>query len=281
MQKIKTALILFPVLLLFTLSCDKLDAPYATVKKIENDTTNPRKVLLEDYTGHKCTNCPTATKVAEVDEAQYKGRLIVLAVHAGYFATPDPSGNFTADYRTPEGTQWFTDFAFTGTPNGMVNRKDISGARVLPYGSWTNAVTSIINLPPDAVMEINNTWDAGNSTVTAIIDTKFKSALEGSYAITVCIVEDSIISAQKNLDTLVGPTPIIYNYVFNNMLRKVVNGAYGEQLTDIVDTTQIYQRTFTIPLQTGWVPKNCSVMAYITREDTKEIFQAEEKKIIQ
>ena len=36
-------------------SCDKISAPYATLKKSSDDTTaeNVRKVLLEDYTDRK------------------------------------------------------------------------------------------------------------------------------------------------------------------------------------------------------------------------------------
>src|SRR5512133_2768801 len=87
------------VALFWMVSCDKLDEPYA-VKKTGSDTiTGPvRKVLLEDYTGHKCVNCPKAAMDARVMEEALGGRLILMAVHAGYFAEPASTGEFTADY---------------------------------------------------------------------------------------------------------------------------------------------------------------------------------------
>ena len=58
--------VLFIIMLLagvLVISCDKLDQPYAREKEIVLDTTK-RKVLLEDYTGLKCVNCPAATNGA-------------------------------------------------------------------------------------------------------------------------------------------------------------------------------------------------------------------------
>ena len=46
-----------------------------------------RKVLVEDYTGHKCGNCPAAAlKLLHLDTT-YEDKVIPLAVHAGFFAT--------------------------------------------------------------------------------------------------------------------------------------------------------------------------------------------------
>lgn len=55
MKYIKTLLTII-AFSLFIISCDKIDEPYTNGNNSSNDTTannNVRKVLLEDYTGHK------------------------------------------------------------------------------------------------------------------------------------------------------------------------------------------------------------------------------------
>ena len=47
-------------LIFLTNSCDIVEGPYMTDA---DSYVNPeKKVLIEDFTGHRCTGCPTATK---------------------------------------------------------------------------------------------------------------------------------------------------------------------------------------------------------------------------
>ena len=62
-----------------------------------------RKVLLEDYTGFKCVNCPAAAHEAHLLQEFYGDQMVVMGVHAGYYAEPDGSGNYTTDLTTTTG----------------------------------------------------------------------------------------------------------------------------------------------------------------------------------
>ena len=96
MKSVKTLLIIVTLFILMYSSCDKISTPYALAKHgnivdtlVDLDTaTQVKRVLLEDYTGHTCQNCPAAAAIAHNQEAVYNGKLIVLAVHAGYYALP-------------------------------------------------------------------------------------------------------------------------------------------------------------------------------------------------
>jgi hypothetical protein len=48
----------------------------------QNTNTNVN-VLLEDYTGHQCGNCPVGASIAESIEDANNGRVIVVSEHAG------------------------------------------------------------------------------------------------------------------------------------------------------------------------------------------------------
>jgi len=263
----------------FVSSCDKLEAPYATAKEITVDTTK-RTVLLEDYTGMKCVNCPAAAVSAEALVELYKGQVIVMAVHAGYFSKPDPTGNYTADYRTTEGVAWFNDFQLISNPMGMVNRTPFNGKIPIGAGSWAEAVSAAVK--EDKVTSISIHTELSGTLrgqLSTTIDTKFLTPLTGAYSLTVCILEDSIIGWQKNNDTAVGPIPDIEKYVFNNMLRAVINGTYGEQLTTDVDTGQTYTKNYVFTLNDSWVPDHLSVLAFVSNTDSLGIIQVERKEL--
>jgi len=278
----KTLLIAIPLFGLLFSSCDKIKAPYALARHGNitdtvidwQDTVHPiKRVLLEDYTGHKCPNCPAAATIAHSQEENYHGKLIVLAVHAGYYAIPG-TGEFAADFRTTAGEEWNTDFLVSAYPSGMIDRKEFNGHRVLGSEEWITDIASIIDQSPDLNMLIHNTYDSVSRTVNSVIYSQFLRSLTGSYNITVCVMEDNMISAQDSASI------IIHNYVFNDVLRGSVNGTYGEILTTSVDPSLTYMGKFSIPITTAWVAKNCWILAFVSKSDTKEILQVIKKKVI-
>lgn len=262
-------------------SCDKLDAPYATIKKDTTDTTTiVRRVLLEDYTGHTCVNCPEAAVAAHAMEASYHGKLILIAIHAGYYATPYPSGDFTANYTSAAGNDWFTDFDVQVNPKGMINRTPYEGTKILGPDVWGNAVAAQMALQQQANLTITNTYDEESGELQMSLNAKFMAVLTGSYTLTVCITEDSLVSPQKNNNPEVGPTPIIYDYVFMDVLRGAVNGSYGETITTAVDTSKVILKSYSIALDPSWVPAHCNVVAFISNADTREVIQAAKEPVI-
>ena len=127
--------------------------------------TNPvKKVLLEDYTGHTCVNCPKAAVTARTLKEQYGEALVVMAVHAGWFAKPAGSP-FGYDFRTAAGDSWDTYFGIgqVGNPNGMVNRKYTAGTPILSPSAWANSVAAAAAEEPivelQVIAEYNETED--------------------------------------------------------------------------------------------------------------------------
>ena len=263
------------------ISCDKVEAPYAVEKEITVDT-NKRKVLVEDYTGMKCVNCPGATAGAEALVELYKGQVVLMTVHAGYFSEPDASGHYTTDYRVQQGVDWFDDFSLISNPMGMINRTPYNGKQAIGAGSWAEVVSNVVQENEVATIRIETEYTPSKlNHITATIETKFTEKLPGAYSLTVCILEDSIIGWQKNNDPLVGPVPDIENYVFNDMLRAVLNGTYGEQLTASVDTLDVYSKTYLYTLNDAWIAEHLSLVAFVFDETTKEIIQVEKRHLIE
>jgi hypothetical protein len=287
MKLFRFFLLLIPVSGLILFSCTKLDAPYVEIrhKNVSEDSTINwdtvpaiRKILLEDYTGHKCVNCPEASITAKSLEAANEGKVIVMAVHAGYYALPG-SGEYTLDLRSEPSEEWNSEFGIISNPSGMVNRRVFGTSRVLGPDKWGDAIDEIITTAPDAQMLMKNTYDIDSRTLDSKVYTHFLNPLTGTYNIIVAVIEDSIIGAQKNNNAQVGPTPDWYNYIFNDVMRGSLNGTWGELLTASVNTTSTYVGNFSTVLDAKINDENCYLLAIIYNESTKEVVQVEKKKI--
>ncbi len=148
--------ILFFTLLALSIvsGCDKIEGPYSNSSNNTGggDTTNPiiRKILIEDFTGHTCGNCPRAAESLHQIENLYGDQIVAVAIHAGFFA--EPTGTYFAeDYRTDVGNELDNAFgnSAAGLPNGLVNRKDYDGLTILQHTDWASKASEWINSPPD------------------------------------------------------------------------------------------------------------------------------------
>lgn len=272
-------------------ACDKVESPYLELKETHidtgqnNDTTYRRIILLEDFTGHKCVNCPEAAVLARNLQMANPGRIVVVAIHEGFFATPDATGKYTADYRSPAGNTLNSHYGIISNPTGLVNRKTFGGKIRLTPDKWEAAVSQELAMEPQAHIEIKNSYNAATRELTIQTRTTFLKSLDGVYNISLYITEDGIVSPQKNNNSSVGATPDILDYVHRHVLRAAVNNVWGESLNDSpgVSKDQVFNKTHTITLSQLWNADECSVVAIITRvdvtEDKYQVLQAAEKHV--
>lgn len=291
MSKLKN--ILFIGCILIIASCDIIDGPF--VEDQNNNTVdtakcpvpeftsyvNPvKKVLLEDFTGHKCVNCPSAHEIASGLKDLYGDQLVVLAIHAGWFAETD-NDKYSYDFNTDVGTELNTYFQTNDVfPVGMVNRLEVNSSYLVSKDNWATAVDTIIDNAPTTYIQIINEYDSTEHILCTHVNTEFLSDLNGTYQLAVYLVEDSIVATQEGYVNSV-PTDI-EDYVHNHVLRDAINGTWG----DTVATAAIasgYSKTlsYTYTVSESWNASHCSVIAFVYNVATKEILQAEQENIIE
>ena len=275
-------------LIFLTNSCDIVEGPYMTDA---DSYVNPeKKVLIEDFTGHRCTGCPTATKEISAIQDVYGNQVIAIAIHptgAESFTHPHPPHieGFQYDWRTSWGDNWDETFQASapGLPKGMVNRIG-DQSKILDSGEWAAVVAD--ELKKEVDYKINITSDANSVTMS----TEIKNDINGNFKYVVCLTESNIINWQKD------GTLNIEDYEHNNVLRTVLA---DEELSSTTNYSagQIIEKTITYDLISleqlnidysfqneqygngnagGWNASNMSVVAYIYNDITKEIMQVEE-----
>lgn len=280
MKKIFLSIISLAVVITGFVACDKVTDIYETPPAPED---NRRKILIEDYTGHKCGNCPRAARfIYDSLQTTYPGQIITFSVHAGFYAKPLPlpgAGCDTVDYRTDAGNKWDTLFQVTaqGNPTGMVNRVKDATDHVLYSSEWASASAKLFEKEADALIDIERTYNSGSRALSTTISTEFLNSLPGSYKLVVVITENNLVSCQKDDDA----TPVIVqDYVHKHVLRGAINGHLGDAIALNPEEGDTESKTFNYTLNANWVDTNCSIVAFVYDEATYEIIQAEEIKLI-
>jgi hypothetical protein len=273
----KNISLLYIVLASFILqSCDKIDEPYTS--PVPAKAWYGKRILIEDYTGHKCPNCPTAAVIANDLKSLYGDQIVIMSVHAGYFANPTPP-NFPEDFRTPAGDEWDVFFGISnaGNPNGMINRVGFpTTTHIVNPNSWAAKVGSMMTEIPEVDINISTSYSNSDRKLTGQVKTKFLKTIKKKLKLQILITEDSIIAPQQNAST------IITNYVHRHVLRGAVNGSWGSALTDGLANTPIdteISQNILFTLDSAWSSGHCTVVAFVYDADTYEILQVNEKHI--
>lgn len=284
------SLIFYTCLIFLIYSCDKINGPFVENNNVDTtnsivpdfpkDTIHKRIILLEEFTGHMCGNCPEAVQTSEDLKNIYKDQLVEYSAHVGWFASIDIYPNYTYDYRSKVAadiSDYFGNDA-AGLPNGMINRKDFGGGLILQHTNWGSDIQQIINVPPDIDINIINEYDKTDRKLSTHIQSIILNDIHGTCNLAVYITEDSIVSYQKDYNSTPSDIP---NFVHRHVLRDAINGTWGTTLKSGVihaDTSII--KSYNYQVNTKWDINQCSIVAFVYKYDTKEIIQVGEKKII-
>lgn len=179
--------------------------------------TAQRTVLLEDFTGQNCLNCPNAHKIAAELHDEYGENLIVVSMHAGSFGVPVDYTKFLG-LMQPEGDEYAAKLGVENYPSGVINRN--SG--VLSEASWRSAVREAIQQTSNLNLEVQAKFIDENH-IYVKSDLQGLEALNGKLQL--WVLEDSIVAIQRmpngNYDM---------EYIHNHVYRASINGVWGEDV---------------------------------------------------
>jgi hypothetical protein len=290
-----SGLVLALTLTLF--GCDKVEKPFlhtidtGTCESPEfpEITNHVRRVLLEDYTGHACPNCPTAGKLARDLKEQHPNQVVLIAVHAGYFANVYPKPPATSpllsyDFNTTAGTEWDKKFGNgnAGNPNGLVNRLKVNNKFVLRPNEWSGVITTALSEAPKMDLQLIVDFDAFDRKICVHTQSYFLQPLDLNLKMEVILTEDSIIAPQQNNDLSIGPEGILEDFVHMHIMRGALTDTWGSDLaTAGTANPEKFIKSFQSVLPEKCVAKNCHIVAFIFDKDTYEVLQVAETKLIE
>ncbi len=286
-------------------SCDKVKDPYATTGTpvVPPPAGMVRKVLIEEFTGHKCPNCPLGALAMHACQHDFPGQVIGVVIHNAIPFSNPQTAPYVENFQTTVGNGYYnTTFQPGSYPTGMVNRIGFPAhLQVLSQTVWHDSVSSLLTKAPDAYLTITNNYNAGSRLLTSTVKCKFLHPLGSTYKLVLLLTEDSIVAPQTNLLNSQAadpayPSPDALQYVHMHMLRAIIDGSTGSGIaiapvytadSTVTPTAFTYTLPATYPVtppasqQTVPNPANCHVVAFIYDDVTMEVVQAEESSPIQ
>ena len=265
------------LIFVLAISCDYVSEPFQDNGgggPIDTNDVVMRNILIEDYTGQKCNNCPRATDAIKVIKGLngYEGRVVSIAIHTGFFADPK-APPFDADFRTDEGNALESFFKPSGYPTGMVNRVDYP-APFKSYTSWADETSAFIEMEADLSLDISANFDSGSRQVSISVDSEVFNEIVGDFNIVLLLAEDSIVSPQ------VTPTGNDLDYVHNYVLRKSSNSIWGDSyITGSATEGTKLNYTGTITIENEWREDHCRIIAFVYSTTNQEVIQVNEIKL--
>ena len=281
-MSVKNSLVWMFILLFLITSCDKVYGPYSVVPPVNtniNDTTVIRKVLLEDFTGHKCQGCPAAHAEAQALKNRFQDSMVIITIHAGYFSGY-ATAPFTYNFTTPEGTDIYNSLipSTQPFPTGTVNRKMYGSNRIVDFPNWGAKVEELLAQPPQANIKITPTWNASTRVIGGTFLTTFMAPVSGNIALSVYYTEDSIVEWQTFPASVT-----VSNYLHRHVLRGALpaGGTWGS----IIASSPLMGSTVTTiitgsPIATAIKPEHVSVVAVLFDNTTKELLHVEEQRLL-
>lgn len=241
-------------------------------------TETLRSVLIEDFTGHKCNNCPKASdEIKTIQGLEFGSRVYAVGIHVTEFFA-GTNNDYPTEFRTPIGNEYETFFNISGLPTGMVSRTDYSstGAPHLKnYSAWASeafALTAEL-----AKFEILPTlsYNESDRRLTVNAEVPVLEEYTGNLNFMVMITENDIVSPQKMPDGTRNT-----NYVHQHVLRGGLDGSWGKGIsTGAVLEGDTLMYSGSAILDTAWNKDNCYALMFIYDADNQEIWQVTEEHV--
>lgn len=219
---------LYPLLLLpLFASCDQVDKNDRYIEVEEIQVT--RRVLLEEFTGQRCVNCPAAHAVIEKLEEQYGDDLIVVSIHAGSFGIKSPYG-----LMQEEGDAYASRWDVTTYPSGVVDRT----GGVLNSDTWATAIRTEAGKDTDLGIELDAELSSDGKTIYVSTSLLCSENLDASLQL--WVVENGIVTLQ------IDGEETLTDYVHNNVFRACVNGLWGQEISLSANLSQKFDNSIEV-----------------------------------
>ena len=254
----------------------------------QNTNTN-RNIILEDYTGHRCPNCPAAAAIAENIEAANAERVYIASIHTGpggltgfQILKPDcgtgsnPNNEFCTVFYNNEsiayGAAFQTGYGFFGNPQGTINRITFDGANMFQFSSdWQTKVDEVLAANDLKVnLQAQANYYPETNGMYLHVETEFLEDLSGDeYNMVVYMLENEVVDFQDNGGTIVD------DYEHHNIFRGCIDGLpWGRTVsgTHVAGEKTYYNYSYKFP--TGQTNTDYHMLIYVYNVNTFEILQA-------
>ena len=248
-------------------------AVYTVTVAVEGGDVEPtgKTVLIKDFTGARCVNCPAAAEHAHNLQHQLgEDHIFIMSVHAGYLA--QPMGSFP-DFLTDEGTAWYNNH--DSNPLFAIDHVALTEGNTLNETQIDAPVAAALMEEQSFEIRLSPRYDEASRQLNVGVNVYALVDLDGQFYISACLVEDHIVGWQTT------PGGVDKEYDFRNVFRGTLNGAYGEEFESAhVGFDDTFYFNYSTEINADYNADECYLMVYIyDMNQGDKILQTAVKKI--
>lgn len=220
--------------------CDSVSEPDRFVPA---EIVPMRAVLLEEYTGQECTNCPDGHIAIKEISASLGDSVVPVGIHASGLAIPAPVG-----YKTATGEEYYKAAGSPALPTAVINMQTAP----LQVSDWGAAINNIIMTPTPFTVKAEGKVNDSDYDISVAICAG--DDYEGRLM--VWVVENDLIGRQLDHGTLIS------DYEHQHVFRAAVTeDIWGEPVTLKAHEAQYLD--FSCPIGARWNKDNIYVVAFL------------------
>lgn len=235
-----------------------------------------RVVLIEEFTGATCNNCPAGHVATNEIYLAHPDSVIIVAIHNDN-PQADPYPN-EEDFRTTEGIQISQRLGGSAAiPVAAIDRFEFPGetqeAVIRP--KWKNYTIEELKKMPPVNIDLDVAFDAVTREILVTATMEFTSTVTTPTNLSIMITESKIISPQKlqNLST-------DYDYEHNHVLRGMITPVFGVVTNAATEAGRVVIKQFKYTLPATWDENNLEVVTFVHHNGaTNNVLQAAHEKV--
>ncbi len=233
-----------------------------------------KQVLLEEFTGVRCVNCPEADSLI-ADLLDKHDNLIALSYHNGNFAIP--YGN-DRDLSCNEASK-LDDFLgpVSGRPVATIDRKTFNAESelLLGTGKWANYVSQRTQSSTPVNLDLATRYEDSTRNLSLEVSVHYTSPENQTNRLTVAIAENDIKTKQA-----LGGGKKDSSYIQEHVLVGTLTSAKGTAFNNNLEKGRTILKSYEQKLPEEWVAQNCKVVAFVSRSgSSKTILQAAKESV--
>lgn len=218
-----------------------------------------RVVLLEEFTGKGCTNCPKGSREIENLLSLFPDNLVAVSIHAGHFADPAifPLGEY--DLRAPQSAELLDLLSpILFYPTGAVDRTKVGSGVQLSLNQWASAISKQLETEPLAELSLVRAYNAATRELEVTVNGIAKQPVSGDIRLSIMLLESGIVDAQDDNEN----GGIVEDYVHNHVLRDMLTPAAGASVASSLNAGQTFSFSGSIILNESWDPSKMEIIAF-------------------
>lgn len=246
---------------------------------VESPAATPESkiVLIEEFTGVRCPNCPQGHDIIANIKSANPNKVVSVSLHP-INSLGAPYSFSVQDFRSPKAQSLFDYLGQIGLePAAGIDRKIFGGESkiLLDKNKWTNYVNQELTATTPVNIMLDKSYDSTNRELTIVVELHYTSAVTEQNKVTVMLLESDIVTAQLD------GTEIDTFYNHKDIMRDVISDTQGDLLTATLEQGRVIRKVYKKVLDALWKPENMFVLAYVHEfQNSKVVYQAKEIHVL-